>query len=293
MYTCKDCVTMTNSKTIFNDLVNRIELDDQQESNAVAYMVMEHFFGLSKTDIVAAKTVKDDRTQELEGVIRRLNQHEPVQYILGQAEFYGRKFKVNPSVLIPRPETEELVRVVLSLAENQPGSLRILDIGTGSGCIPITLALETDHASVFAIDVSNEALQTAIDNAKALGATVNFQRADFLQQEFIPERPFDIVVSNPPYITVSERSDMLKNVVHYEPHLALFVPDNDPLLFYKAIARKSATILTPGGIVAVEINERLGLEVVRLFGHAGFKEVKVTKDISGKDRIVTAVQRQT
>lgn len=277
---------MTNSKTIFNDLVNRISLDDE-ERKAVAYIVMDHFFGLSKTDIAAGKSVKGE-IKDLDDVVRRINQHEPVQYVIGEAEFYGRKFRVNSSVLIPRPETEELVRTVLSLARKKT-SLRILDIGTGSGCIPITLALELRHASVFAIDVSDRALQTATENARALNAAVNFRRIDFLY-EGLHEEPFDIIVSNPPYIAASEKSSMSSNVVDYEPHLALFVPDDDPLIFYRAIATKSGTMLKQGGKVAVEINERLGAEVVRLFSEAGFGEVKLIRDISGKDRIITAVR---
>lgn len=280
---------MMNSKTIFHDLVSRIsETAEQGEVNSLAYIIMEHLFDLSKTDIAAEKPVLNYDRQKLAGIIDRLTRREPVQYILGEAEFYGRKFKVNSSVLIPRPETEELVRLVISKIDNRRTPARILDIGTGSGCIPVTLALEMPLAEVIATDVSQDSLHVAMTNARMLKACVHFICQDILKDP-IPFELLDVVVSNPPYITMFEKAHMPKNVTEYEPHLALFVPDNDPLIFYKAILAKAGKALKPGGIVAVEINERLGREVAFLFQKKNFNNVQVVRDMSGKDRMVTGI----
>ena len=221
-------------------------------------------------------------------IAERINNHEPVQYILGECFFYGRIFKVNPSVLIPRPETEELVRCVIDFARRrEKANCGVLDIGTGSGCIATTLALELRGAKVFATDVSERALELASANAAMLGANVQFLQHNVLREALAFS--VDIVVSNPPYIAWNERSAMARNVTDYEPELALFVDSNDPLLFYKAIVNRAKESLSLNGLLAVEINERFGEDVRKLFAENDLREVEILQDALGKDRIVKGV----
>jgi release factor glutamine methyltransferase len=279
---------MVNSKTLYQDIIRRIVLNDSKdEVMTMAQLTLEKLFGISRNDMLMEKPVSIARqqTEVLENVIARINKHEPIQYILGEAEFFGRHFIVTPAVLIPRPETEELVREIISIARS--GS-QILDIGTGSGCIPVTLALEITNATLVATDVSSDALHIAKENALRHDAKVMFMQHDVLKEEF-PFTDLDVVVSNPPYIAVAEKEQMKDNVVQYEPHVALFVPDNDPLLFYRIIAAKAKLSLKRGGVLIVEINERFGKEVSNLFNLQGFKEVIVLKDITGKDRMVRGI----
>lgn len=271
----------TNSKAVFQEIKSQLTLDDPDEVHAIALALMKKSFGLTLTDILSEKEIE---TKNFKEIIERLNQQEPLQYILGEAEFYGRKFLVNPSVLIPRPETELLVREVLNTKLN---ASRILDIGTGSGCIAITLSLEIPNSKVYALDVSQNALAAANTNSTKLGAHLSFIQLDFLKDSLQLE-PVDLIVSNPPYIRNSEKELMKSNVLNYEPHQALFVSDQDPLIFYKAIASKGIALLKESGKVFVEINEHFGNEVKDLFEFSGFNEVKIIKDLDGKDRIVAA-----
>lgn len=262
--------------------------EDQSEIQSILYLLMEEVLGLSRAAIMAEKTItlNDSQIKRLQDAITRINTHEPIQYIVGSSYFFGRKFIVNPSVLIPRPETELLIEEVLNEVDPLvPG--RILDIGTGSGCIAITLAKELPGKQLTAIDVSEKALQTASENAQALQAKVDFWQLDALEENFLLQ-PIEIIVSNPPYIAVSEKNSMKENVLNHEPHLALFVPDTDPLVFYKMIARKGFKALRENGKVLVEINERFGKEVSDIFFNAGFKNIRVVKDLQEKDRIVVA-----
>jgi release factor glutamine methyltransferase len=288
-YTCKDCQGMKNSKEIFRDLQKQITLqEDSSEIKSILFLVLESVLGLSQSDIAAEHPVllSESQQKKLNEVISRINAEEPVQYILGSSYFYGRKFNVNPAVLIPRSETEVLIEEVLKEVDPfSPGT--ILDIGTGSGCIAITLAKELPAKRVVAIDVSNDALQTAMENAQQLSAPVEFHKINALTEDF-PFASIEVLVSNPPYVTTSEKTSLRKNVLNYEPHLALFVPDDDPFVFYTTIARKGYTILTGKGKAFVEINERYGNEVADIFRDAGFKNVWVVKDLQGKNRIVTA-----
>jgi release factor glutamine methyltransferase len=280
---------MKNSKLLFHEFVKQITLSGHREEiMSIAYLAFEHYFGLSKTDILSDKAinVSESDLSRLIETGKRINEHEPVQYILGEAIFFGRKFNVSPSVLIPRPETEELVVNVIQQAKEN--NLIILDIGTGSGCIPITLALEIPGSSVYATDVSDKALTVAKANAAELGASITFLQHDILTSD-IPFAGFDIIVSNPPYVSLTEKSNMEPNVVKYEPHLALFVQANDPLIFYKAIAAKAKKVLKPGGVLVVEINERFGHEVSDTFSEVGFKDLSIIKDLQGKDRIVRGI----
>lgn len=281
---------MKNSKALFQDFVNRIRLqENRDEIQSIAYLVFETIFGLTKTEVLAAKEMAEESsTNRLDDIVSRINAHEPIQYILGEAPFYGRMFRVNPSVLIPRPETEELVRLVIDFVHQTSGTdFQILDIGTGSGCIAVTLSLELPGARVHATDVSNEAIHVATTNAEKLGAKVQFQNQDVLTSKLLFSS--DIIVSNPPYIEWGERNIMSRNVVEYEPALALFVDSPDPLQFYKAIVHQAKESLRSNGLLAVEINERFGREVHELFIENNFKTVQVIRDIFGKDRIVKGI----
>lgn len=253
------------------------------------YLILEHMAGITRSDVISQKAISLTEKEErsIEEVIKRLNTQEPVQYILGKADFFGRVFTVNPSVLIPRPETELLIDEIVKKASNTPGKL--LDIGTGSGCIAITLAKELPDKTVIAFDISEAALKTASENATELAAQVDFRKTDILT-ESIPFNDLEIIVSNPPYVTVSERRSMNNNVLKHEPHLALFVPDNDPLVFYKAIAQRGFVALKSGGKIYVEINEQFGKETSDAFQKEGFTMIRIVKDLQGKDRIVVATK---
>jgi release factor glutamine methyltransferase len=280
---------MKNSKTLFQELTSKIlPQQSREESAAMAYIILEELFNLSRTDILSEHPIPltSGSGQKISDIIQRLNAHEPLQYILGKAHFFGRTFKVNRSVLIPRPETELLVHVVQHFAgKREPLKTIILDIGTGSGCIAVTLSRELPHAGVYASDISTEALETARENALTHHASVHFMHHDILKQQ-LPFQMFDVVVSNPPYVTEKEQKNMERNVLDHEPHLALFVPDNDPLIFYNAILTKAAQALVRHGLLAVEINENFGNEVRALFEAHGFADVGIIKDVSSKDRVV-------
>lgn len=276
---------MINSKILYDNLVRDLILDESvDEVSAIAFEVLDHF-GITKTDIIAQKST-DFKYEKLKPVIERLNKQEPVQYVLGSAWFCGNKFLVNSSVLIPRPETEMLVEEVLKL-KSPEDKFSILDIGTGSGCIAISLALMFPEAKVEAIDVSEDALAVARRNAELLNAPIKFLQHDFLLEDF-QDKKYDLIVSNPPYIGESEMNTIARNVIDYEPHLALFVKEPDPLIFYKVIAKMAARNLNPGGKVLVEINERFGPETVSVFRMAGLSDCRIIKDLSGKDRNVLA-----
>ena len=281
-----------NSKALFNDLVKSITIDESiDEIEAIAYIVLENSLAITRTDVLAERRIHVRPSEEklIKDIVRRLNTNEPIQYVYGESEFYGRKFKVDSSVLIPRPETEELVELVKAHFSSISLSPRIVDIGTGSGCIAITLALEIAGSKIFATDVSGEALETAGCNAMTLGANVKYLNSNILDDD-IPVEGLNAVVSNPPYIPVSEMHSMKNNVTRFEPSLALFVSDEDPLIFYKAIANKAFQSLVDGGLIAMEINERFGSEVAHLVSEAGFKEVRILKDIFGKERIVKGLR---
>jgi release factor glutamine methyltransferase len=281
---------MKNSKTLFQDFVKQVTLPERaEEISGIAFLVFENLFRLSKTDIFSEKPidVSKDHEARLTDILLRINHREPIQYILGEADFFGRKFEVNPAVLIPRPETEELVSEILDFygKTSTLKKLHILDIGTGSGCIAITLSLAIKDAQVYASDVSLDALTVARRNAERLKADVSFIHNDILKEE-ITANGLDVIVSNPPYITFEEKNNMNENVVRHEPHLALFVSNDDPVIFYKAIVQKSKKMLRPEGTLWVEINEQHGNEVMQLLLKSGFRNVKIIRDLSGKERMV-------
>lgn len=273
--------------TLFNDSIDRLTpLYGKQEAKSLVFLIFENIFLLSRTEVLVGKELKkSDKIPTLELILNRLLNSEPLQYIIGTTEFYGNIFEVNPSVLIPRPETEELVQLIILENKNQT-PISIIDIGTGSGCIAISLKKEIPQAQVYAADISKEALDTATKNAILNKVDIDFLELDILSKETIlPET--SIIVSNPPYVMHSEKALMQSNVLNFEPHLALFAEDSDPLIFYKAITEKALKYLLPKGKIYFEINEQFGKETAELLIQAGFSNVKILKDLSGKDRMVS------
>lgn len=277
----------------YSEIWHRIATSyEDGEARAIARILIEELFGLSYTDIVCGATdqLSADDTLRLDTAVRRIEQGEPLQHVLGYADFCGNHFGVNASVLIPRPETEWLVdegeRLMNSASNAAPSaSKRILDIGTGSGCIAISLKLRLGEAYVEAWDISEEALRTAESNAKALKAEVAFCKRDALRAEE-SVAPWDLIVSNPPYICDSERADMDDNVLLHEPHTALFVPDDDPLRFYRAIARYALRSLSNGGSLLFECNTRYAEATGEMMREMGFEDVTVNDDCFGLPRFV-------
>lgn len=273
-----------------SELRNRLKIGySTSEAAALARILCCEVLGQRTTDYVLNEPLRPHEAQvrKLEEAVERLLRFEPIQYILGTARFLGRDFHVEPGVLIPRPETEELAERILKEA---PANARIADIGTGSGCIAVTLAKELPGARVEAWDISETALRIARLNAQALQAKVDFVRRDALAWEPESEASLDLIVSNPPYVTESERADMAPNVRLYEPETALFVPDNDPLRFYRHIGQLGRRLLAPGGRLYFEINRAYGPETAALLRAQGYAEVRADKDLSGNDRFVTATQ---
>ncbi len=267
----------------------------ESEAKAIARRVFETRFGLSLADIYCGKAdcLAGNDAEELELMADRLVKGEPVQYVLGVETFGGRDFNVASGVLIPRPETEELCSLIakewgsstVSNAEwkHPSGKISILDIGTGSGCIAVTLALDVENAAVTAWDISPKALDIARGNAQSLGANVTFEERDALHPPHDTGR-WDIIVSNPPYICNREKAEMERNVLDHEPHLALFVPDNDPLLFYRAIAEYGQTALKPGGQLWFEINAAYADDTANMLTNAGYAETTILTDCFGHQR---------
>jgi release factor glutamine methyltransferase len=278
-----------DSKQLFYQMMQDFTLlEERGEKESIVYWVLEDVFHLSRTEIMAGKSVNLDKLK-LNNILHRLNRHEPIQYILGHTEFCGRPFSVNPSVLIPRPETEQLVSLVAEYLANLKRPSVVIDIGTGSGCIAITLALDCPSADVFATDISEGALTTAKKNAEQLDAKINFIAHDIIRDE-LSRGPFDVVVSNPPYIPLIEKNTLQKNVSEYEPSLALFVPDSNPLYFHEAIVKKASQALKVGGMLITEIHESLGYETAALFQSNGFTQIKIIKDFSEKNRFVKGIK---
>ncbi len=256
-----------------------------KEAENLVFWLFEHHLGLRRADLQLAIPGDLDR-KPLLADFERLLTGEPIQYILGEAPFYGRNFLVTRDTLIPRNETEELVHRIIK--ENPKPGLRVLDLGTGTGCIPITLALELNEAEVVALDVSVQALEVARQNALQLGAQVQFLEGNLLGA--IPDLPlFDVLVSNPPYVPLRNQGEMHANVLNFEPHLALFVPDEDPLLFYRAIGSWGQQLLKTGGKLYLEIYENLANELVQLLLFQGYNQVQVHPDLNGKNRMITCL----
>lgn len=267
-------------------------LYDETEAKAVVRTVLEVRFGLTLTDILCGKVndLSAEEGRSLEKIMQRLRQAEPVQYVLGEAEFAGRRFKVAPGVLIPRPETEELCTWIVSEQTPTDGNpITILDIGTGSGCLAVTLSLDIQGATVSAWDISQNAMRIASENAKAWKAPVSLALQDALVAPK-DSMKWDIIVSNPPYICPSEAAEMSQNVLKYEPSTALFVPQSDPLLFYKAIANYAIEALKPSGKLYIEINPLYTNELEEMLKNVGFIDIEIRKDAFGKDRMARATR---
>ena len=270
-----------------------------EEARNLAWLSISFVCRLNRMQYLAAKQDVLSPLDEtsLSMILEDLMTGKPLQYILGETEFYGLTFKVNPSVLIPRPETEELVDWIIKDVRKEKGNLssgefNILDIGTGSGCIPVTLKKNLPAANLMAMDISPDALETAIRNSVLNQAEVRFYLDDILQpgQSELLNSKFTVIVSNPPYVTNAEKSQMHKNVLTYEPHTALFVEDDDPLIFYKAIAFFAIRQLNPKGSLYLEINENFGKETADLLREFGFEDIDLRTDLPGRFRMIKAIK---
>lgn len=260
---------------------------EPQEANALARIIFCDMLGQSNVDYYLCKDMDLSGNEEgkVKSILQRLEKYEPIQYIEGKKYFSGREFFVRQGVLIPRPETEELVELA---AQACKPNAKILDIGTGSGCIAISLAKKLPEAEVHAWDISEAALEVAKQNNEQLSASVHFEQHDILTYQATGEEAFDLIISNPPYITESEKAEMEANVLAWEPSIALFVPDNDPLLFYRRIGELALRMLTPNGKLFFEINRAYGDATKQLLCNQGYKNIHIQKDLSGNDRFVYA-----
>ena len=261
------------------------------EIKSLCYLILESVCFADKASVLRRKDKQLSLNEHIriQEIIEELKKYRPIQYITGETEFYGLKFRVNENVLIPRPETEELVEWIIKEEKPQEG-YKLLDIGAGSGCIAITLAKRMPEAEIFALDISDEALTVAKQNAINNQADVHFFQHDILKDESFPfsALTFDCIVSNPPYVTVKEKSAMAKNVLDYEPHQALFVPDENPLIFYERIAGFALKRLKKNGTLYLETSSLYGKAVAKALEDKKFRQVKLLKDISGNDRIIIA-----
>lgn len=259
------------------------------EAAAMAKYILTEKYQLSALDLYAGKDMNfsSEKLSEVNDILARLKSYEPLQYIIGETWFCCYRFKVTPAVLIPRPETAELIDWIVT--DNKREDAHVLDVGTGSGCIPVSLALMMNSPVISAWDISEEALSVASENARINNADVAFSRVDVLGTD-IPDIKVDILVSNPPYITESEKKDMERNVLEWEPDLALFVPDDDPLRFYRRIAELGLDILNNEGLIYFEINRAYGSETIDMLASIGYKNIELRKDLSGNDRMIKALR---
>ena len=284
-------------KTHFFDLLKNIQ--DEQEIESFFFILTEYLHNLKRIDVALNPDfeISDAAIEKWNAILAQLQQEKPIQYITREAWFYGLRFEVNENTLIPRPETEELVEWIIESQKSKVKSQKfeILDIGTGTGCIPISLKANLPHVNVSAIDVSEKALEVARRNAVSNKVEINFIQTNILEVEDLSQlqtpnfqlpTSFDIIVSNPPYVRNLEKEEIKKNVLDYEPHLALFVEDTDALLFYRKIAQLALKNLSPKGLLFFEINQYLGKETVELLENLGFKNIELKKDIYGNDRMI-------
>jgi len=275
-------------KTHFFDSLKNIQ--DEQEIESFFFILTEHLHNLKRVDVALNPNfeISDEEVEKWNAILAQLQLEKPIQYITGEAWFYGLQFEVNENTLIPRPETEELIEFILKETSNfqlPASNLNILDIGTGTGCIPISLKANLPKANVSAIDVSEKALAVAKRNAELNKVEINFIQTNILEVEDLNQY-FDIIVSNPPYVRNLEKQEIKKNVLDYEPHLALFVEDTDALLFYRKIAQLALKNLSKNGLLFFEINQYLGKETVELLENLGFQNIELKKDIYGNDRMI-------
>tara|TARA_R100001369_G_scaffold65446_1_gene92628 strand:+ start:24838 stop:25710 length:873 start_codon:yes stop_codon:yes gene_type:complete len=271
----------------------------KEEVGSFFFLCIEHYLNLPRFQLALQPqfTIVKSETDMFFKVLEDLKQQKPIQYILGETEFFGLPFKVNKHVLVPRPETEELVTLILQNINKQKNSkaIKVLDIGTGSGCIAISLAKKSPNTSVFALDVSKEAIEIAKQNAKLNNVEITFIEADILSEttwdlEF-KDLEFDIIVSNPPYVRDLEKEEINPNVLNNEPHLALFVKDENPLLFYRAITSFAKNNLKQNGQLYFEINQYLGEETKQVLIDANFMDIELLKDLNGNDRMLKGIKK--
>ncbi|OIQ28992.1 MAG: protein-(glutamine-N5) methyltransferase, release factor-specific [Bacteroidetes bacterium MedPE-SWsnd-G2] len=271
------------------------DLYEKQEIDVFFFMLSEKQCGVSRLDLALNPDIEcsDSELEVLSGALEQLIEATPIQHILGEKEFFGLLFKVGPEVLVPRPETEELVQWIIDDCKNIKQPIRILDVGTGSGCIAISLAKHLNNVEVTAIDVSKEALMLAKKNAKNIGVNVSFVEADVLnlksQMDDFDLGKFDIIVSNPPYVRELEKEEIHPNVLNHDPHLALFVEDHNPLVFYKTILELGSALLVSNGLVYFEINQYLGEEMKTAFNNYNYRGIELRKDIFGNNRMMKGV----
>ncbi len=283
-------MTLSEFKQIF--LEKLIPLYGTNEAQSLFRILINHFLGLRPVDLILQKDKKLTETQyeQLANRLERLVEEEPIQYILGETEFFGLAFNLTSDVLIPRQETEELVAWILSSTAVKK-TISILDIGTGSGCIAISLAKQLPNAEVHAMDVSPKALAVAKKNAELHNVAITFVEQDILETSVL-SKDFDIIVSNPPYVRELEKAEMQKNVLDNEPALALYVPDADPLIFYQQITRLAKEHLSPNGVLFFEINQYLGQEMRTLLEDQNFESIELRKDLFGVDRMIKAQKKE-
>ncbi len=275
---------MKGSKEVFLEIKHSIEsIYGAQESESIAYRMLDLVFGVGKLDFLLNKEL--ELPASWDRWLKEMVQGKPFQYVVGKEFFRDLVIELNDSTLIPRPETEELVQYMLQVVQKIPTPIRVLDIGTGSGCIPLALKNEYPAAQVFGWDIAENAINQAKLNAQRLNLEVKFQLQNIFEWENREEK-WDVIVSNPPYVLDHEKSDMLSHVLEYEPALALFVPDEQPLLFYECIAEMGKNRLNGGGYLFFEINQAFGKEIQEMLIFKGFKEVEVIKDFRGKERFV-------
>jgi release factor glutamine methyltransferase len=284
--------SIKGSKSLHKEIQKSLRfLYEEREASSMSAILIEYFFEMSRMQIamdVPFVELEEELINNLNECIERLLKKEPIQHILGETEFYGSSFFVNKEVLIPRQETEELVDWVIK--ENQSRSkFQLLDIGTGSGCIPISIKHHFPQATISGLDVSQKALEVAFDNSTNNGVEVKWIQDDILNTTYSPES-VDIIVSNPPYITELEKIGMDTNVLEYDPHLALFVENDQPLKFYVAIADFAKKYLSSNGQLYFEINEHYGNETIAMLKEKGFTEIKLKQDLNGKDRMIKAIK---
>lgn len=279
--------TIKSIQNLFKEELNAVY--PQREIEGITYILLEHLLNYSKIEIQLNKNEKIEQNNfdRISEALEDLKKSIPIQYIIGETEFYDLKFKVNEYTLIPRQETEELVHAIIN--DNVVHGPKILDIGTGSGCIPIVLAHNIADANVSSVDVSEGAIVIAKENALLNKTAISFYHRDFLRwEDYSWDEDFDIIISNPPYVKESEKELMDENVLAYEPHTALFVDDNDALIFYRRIAEFAKVHLKKGGKLYFEINEALGQEMIELQESLGFSSVRLMKDLNGRDRMTSA-----
>jgi release factor glutamine methyltransferase len=286
-------MTATTLYLVKNRFRNALkDIYPQSETDSIFSLVFENVVGMNRTEQIQHpdKVLNQTQCSRIDEILMRLEKSEPIQYILGRAHFYGLELNVNPAVLIPRQETELLIETIIHhpLAKKAE---TLLDIGTGSGCIAIALKKYMGAAKMWALDISPEALETARKNAKNTHTEINFLCADILAADLTFNQTFDIVVSNPPYVRKQEIQSMHRNVFEYEPHEALFVEDKNPLVFYSAILEFCRKNLSGGGLLALEINEAFGQELLSLLTTYNYEDICLIKDLNNKDRIITAIKK--